>query len=212
MGERCLTCVNCLRFLRRPQSSRLWRRVSPARCPAPSRRRPTNPTSADQIQNIDQVKTAIKALLRRHAHQPGRSGAERDRQLDREAAPVLADRRLRRRDGAGIAVRRREVPGKQAHPASGNGKNVLRHAGDPVRHRRHDAEHLQLRDLQQLRVQPDDERGVRQRTARPGVFPAVPGMVDLEHEGRVARATRCSSSPGGRRTRRPTRRPARSPT
>ena len=52
-----------------------------------------------------------------------------------------------------------------AHEAKPQQKHS-RHAGDPVRHRRHDAEHLQLRDLQQLRLQPDHQRLLRQRRLR----------------------------------------------
>ena len=63
--------------------------------PAP----PANPTSADQIQNIDQVKTAIKGVLRRHAHDPARPGRQLGRRRGQRAAPVLADGRLRERDG-----------------------------------------------------------------------------------------------------------------
>ena len=52
---------------------------------------PANPTSADQIQNIDQVKTAIKGVLRRHPDVGRRPGSQLDRRRRQDPAHVLAD-------------------------------------------------------------------------------------------------------------------------
>ena len=82
--------------------------------PAP----PDNPTSADQIQNIDQVKTAIKALLRRHSDDDARPGQRGD-----HAPHLLADRRLRRRD-AGARGGRDEYLDKTAKHFGGHGHNA----------------------------------------------------------------------------------------
>ena len=126
--------------------------------PAP----PANPTRASQIQNIDQVKTAIKGyygdtLTSVTDPVPDSFGLlVPERQRDHAAAPVQPGRRVRPRDRGHRCARRPlpRAPGAQEAP---------RRQGDPVRHRRHDAEHLQLRDLQQLRLQPDDQRLLRER-------------------------------------------------
>ena len=54
------------------------------------------------------------------------------------------------------------------------------HEGDRPRRGRHHAGHLELRDLQQLGLQPDDERDF----VTGKMFPAVPGMVDMVTRGR----------------------------
>ena len=51
----------------------------------------------------------------------------------------------------------------------------LRHQGDRPRRRRHDAGDVELRDLQQLGLQPDDQR----QFVTDQRFPPVPGMVDM---------------------------------
>ena len=124
--------------------------------PAP----PANPTSADQIQNIDQVKTAIKGY---YGDTPTSQVDPVDNSVDGKdnALHQFSPTGAYANEMAGHRLRRREVPEQPARKRER--EEVLRHQGDPVRHRRHDAEHLQLRDLQQLRVQPGDERGVRQR-------------------------------------------------
>ena len=140
--------------------------------PAP----PAVPTSADQIQNIDQVKTAIKGYYgdtvtdvndpvagttKLHQFNP-------DGDYAHEVEGIAAD--------AGKFLAHQQAGPPRAGP-------LLRHAGDPVRHRRHHAEHVQLRDLQQLRVQPDHERRLRQRRLGRGL-PGRPGHGRASSEGR----------------------------
>ena len=153
---------------------------------------PASPTSADQIQNIDQVKTAIKALLRRH----DRSARALDPVDGATTLHTFSPTGAYADEMAGIVD---ATPSEYLDEAAGNPTGALsrRQVGDPARHRRHDAEHLQLRDLQQLRLQPDEQRSFRQRrrSSRP-----CRGMVDLEHVRRVAMATRSSSSPAGPET------------
>ena len=153
--------------------------------PAP----PANPTSANQIQNIDQVKTAIKAyygdtLTTVNDPVPDGRMPPSWETGDHAAPPVQPGRRLRAR-GRGDRGQRRQVPGSTTTRST-------RRQGDPVRHRRHDAEHLQLRDLQQLRLQPDDERLLRQR--RLGRASSRRSRAwSTSRRRRSPTATRCSS-------------------
>ena len=129
---------------------------------------PAQPTSADQIQNVDQVKTAIKAYYGDTIDRPG-------------VNPV---------DGAPLHTFSPTAPTPTSWPASSTtprstcgsrtAATIRRGSAQSgaVRRRRHDAEHLQLRDLHQLRLQLDLERAPSSNAA---VFQAVPHMVDLEH-------------------------------
>ena len=134
--------------------------------PAP----PAVPTSADQIQNIDQVKTAIKGYygdtLTTQVDPVANSIDGKDVLLHQfsatsnYAAEVGAS--CRRREGAGQAQGRDDAPPRGS-----------------VRRRRHHAEHVQLRDLLELRLQPGDQCRLRRQPTFN--LPAVPHMVDLEH-------------------------------
>ena len=122
--------------------------------PAP----PDSPTSADQIQNLDQVKTAIKAYY----------GDTTTGQLD----PVAGTTALHTfsptgayaNEMAGLEADAAQFLAKEAKPKHHDGSAN----GDPAGRGRHDPEHLQLRDLQQLRLQPDDQCHVREQRRLPG--------------------------------------------
>ena len=114
----------------------------------------------------------------------------------RRAAP--ADPQLLRRPAGHRRVRRpTATTPRRPSRSPPTGKRWLKHArahssqdqGDRARRRRHHAGDLELRDLQQLGVQPDDQRDVRHR-------PAVPGRAGHGRHGRrrpSGRATRSSS-------------------
>ena len=61
--------------------------------------------------------------------------------------------------------------------------------GDRARRRRHDTDHLELRALQQLGLQPDHECPVRRPDGQPtftgNMFPATPGMLDLVNQAKA---------------------------
>ncbi len=169
--------------------------------PAP----PTQPTRADQIQNIDQVKTAIKAY---YGDKPSSATnpvdgttnlrtfsdtgayAQEMGGLTDEAWSYLADPK----HASGVA----KEQGKPA-PATPGRKAIL------LRRRRHVAEHVQLRDLQQLRLQPDQQRGVRERGCVPGgartwrTWPTRPKAARL-HRVLPDRPPRGASAPAPRPT------------
>ena len=89
---------------------------------------PANPTSADQIQNIDQVKTAIKGYYGDMIDPPG-STRSTARRLTRSRRPVRTPTRSAASSPAP------KVPAKR--PTVTTAASLLRQ-GDRVRHRRHD--------------------------------------------------------------------------
>ena len=127
----------------------------------------STPTSEKQITNID----VLRQQIRNYYGDPLGTGVVR-------RPTATTPRRRESVAAAGGALARRAAPSTRR-----------RTQGDPARRRRHLAGHLELRDLQQLGVQPDDERRLRHR-------PAVPGRAGHGRPGRrppSARATRSSS-------------------
>ena len=121
---------------------------------------PAQPTSASQIQNVDQVKTAIKAYYGDTVTTTPDPGRRRD-----HPARVLADRRVRQGGHEASAGASSHYLAKRAHsPRHGfDGKPAA-----DLRHRRHHADDVRLRDLLELRLQPRPERGLRQQRGLPG--------------------------------------------
>ena len=132
------------------------------------------PHSADQVTNID----VLRQQIRNYYGDPLREGT-----------------------GPGVVATTATTPRRRG-PSPRTGRTGWRRAptrtavgdqGDRPRRGRHDVGHLELRDLQQLGLQPDDERHVRQR-------PAVPGGARHGGDGErrpLRRGTRSSSSRAG---------------
>ena len=141
---------------------------------------PAQPTSADQIQNVDQVKTAIKAYYGDTIDSTRVNPVDPSVPLHTFSPSGAYANEL-----AGFVDAPRSTSGKPNngdHPSSGAAKAVLLTSTTP-------AQHLQLRHLHQLRLQPDFER--RPSSTRPSSTPCRTWSTSSTTPSR--RATRSSS-------------------